>query len=453
MNDEQLLRDLGSWLEDTDAAHPDAERITARAMTQVPQVRQRGRWWPLPALDRGSPPAPASGSTVFSALRFVAAGVIIGLFGGFLLAGVLTAPPVDRAPAAATESPSPLTTEELLSTAATDEVEPGVLRVIDDGIRDLAAADTISLVGGWDGGVWLLSEDHFVRVGADGRYEWPAGLTEPAGEFEVAPDGTVWILGAGEDGVSTIWSFDGARWSRHGPTSDTRAIEVADDGTVWAFWQDQGSETVSLGYLADGERRPVGEWHEGRVHGGHLYVSGSDDIWVAGAPAHREGKPELYRLVDGALQQEYEATVVAADVSVDGTAWSVSLDELVRLDRTTEEAEPESWALPGSMTAGWGSRSRWTFLPGDAFRAAPDGSIWFALRADSGPPVPEVHCAGIARFDGTTWLGPFLPDRCVESIELAADGSVWLLAHDAEGSSEDLVDLFVVTPEAIAGPD
>lgn len=449
MNDEQLLRDLGSWLKDTDTAHPDAERITARAMSQVPQVRQRGRWWPLPALDRGSPPAPASGSTVFSALRFVAAGIIIGLFGGFLLASVLTTPPMEQAPAAATDSPVPVTTEELLSTAATEEIEPGLLRVVDDGIRDLATADTISLVSGLDGSIWLLSEDHLLRVGADGTYGWPSELAGPVSEFEVAPDGTVWIVGAGEDGVSTLWSFEGARWTRHGPTSDTRAIEIADDGTIWAFWQDQGSETVSLGYLAGDERHPIGEWQEGRVHGGHLYLSGSDDVWIAGAPAHREGKPELYRLVDGTLQQEYAATVVAADVGADGTAWFVSLDELVRLDAAAGDAEPESWALPGSMTAEWGSMPWWTFLPGDAFRAAPNDSVWFALRAESGPPVPEVACGGIAGFDGTTWLGPFLPDRCVESIQLAADGSVWLLARDAE-HADDLVDLFVIDPEAAA---
>ena len=98
------------------------------------------------------------------------------------------------------------------------------------------------------------------------------------------------------------------------------------------------------------------------------------------------------------------------------------------------------------MTVAWGDTSGWTFLPGDAFRAAPDGSVWFALRADSGPPLTEVHCGGVAHFDGTTWLGPFLPDLCVESIGLAMDGSVWLLAHGAEGA-DDPVDLFVVTPE------
>ena len=160
----------------------------------------------------------------------------------------------------------------------------------------------------------------------------------------------------------------------------------------------------------------------------------------AGHPEYREGKPRLYRLVDGALQREYEDTVVAVDVGPDGTVWFVSLDELIRLDGTADDADPEPWALHRPMTAGWGSASGWTFLPGDAFRVAPDGSVWFALRADSGPPVSEEHCGGVARFDGTTWLGPFLPDRCVESIELATDGSVWLLAHAAE-SGDDLVDL------------
>ena len=46
--DEQLLQTLGSWLKDTDAAAPDARRLSDRVMARVPQTRQRGRWWPLP---------------------------------------------------------------------------------------------------------------------------------------------------------------------------------------------------------------------------------------------------------------------------------------------------------------------------------------------------------------------------------------------------------------------
>ncbi len=36
-----------------------------------------------------------------------------------------------------TASPSPMTTDELLSGMVTEEVEPGVLRIVNDGYRDL----------------------------------------------------------------------------------------------------------------------------------------------------------------------------------------------------------------------------------------------------------------------------------------------------------------------------
>mgnify|MGYP001811720866 FL=1 len=101
------------------------------------------------------------------------------------------------------------------------------------------------------------------------------------------------------------------------------------------------------------------------------------------------------------------------------------------------------------MTAGWAETPGSTLLPGAAFRVAPDGRLWFALRAESGLPVSEERCAGIAGFDGTSWSGPFLTDLCVESIELAADGSVWLLARSAE-AGDDVLELYVIAPEATA---
>ena len=83
---------------------------------------------------------------MFSALKFVVAGVIVALFGGFLLAGVLTTPQGDEmAPAVVTESPSPMTTEELLPGVAltVEPVEPGVYRVVDDGVRDLTSVKAV----------------------------------------------------------------------------------------------------------------------------------------------------------------------------------------------------------------------------------------------------------------------------------------------------------------------
>jgi hypothetical protein len=53
------------------------------------------------------------GFSMFSVVKFIAAGAIVALFGGFLLAGILTTQPGDEVvPAAVTGSPSPMTTDE-----------------------------------------------------------------------------------------------------------------------------------------------------------------------------------------------------------------------------------------------------------------------------------------------------------------------------------------------------
>jgi hypothetical protein len=60
--------------------------------------------------------------SMFSATKFVVAGVIVALFGGFLLAGALTTQQGDEVfPAAVTESPSPE-----ITTAPTEPSEPVV---------------------------------------------------------------------------------------------------------------------------------------------------------------------------------------------------------------------------------------------------------------------------------------------------------------------------------------
>ena len=51
-------------------------------------------------------------------------------------------------------------------------------------------------------------------------------------------------------------------------------------------------------------------------------------------------------------------------------------------------------------------------------------------------------CDGLARFDGQT-LDRLLPGQCI-SMDIAADGSVWLLADD---------DLYVITPKAVAAAE
>ena len=96
-------------------------------------------------------PLPASGGStlLFSATKFVIAAVIVALFGGFLLAGLLTQQPSEEAapPAAATatsdatDSVRTSVRSDLLPGVAlvVEEVEPGVFRVLSDGVRDIVS--------------------------------------------------------------------------------------------------------------------------------------------------------------------------------------------------------------------------------------------------------------------------------------------------------------------------
>jgi len=128
MTAENLKPVVKSWLKGTDVVPPDPQQSAGPIMVRVAQTRQRGRWWPLPSFERTPAPAPdipsktyqpapipatnghsptAIGRTLpmFSATKFVVAGVIVALFGGALL----IAQPFDQqgesVPGAATGGP------------------------------------------------------------------------------------------------------------------------------------------------------------------------------------------------------------------------------------------------------------------------------------------------------------------------------------------------------------
>ena len=57
-----------------------------------------------------------------------------------------------------------------------------------------------------------------------------------------------------------------------------------------------------------------------------------------------------------------------------------------------------------------------------------------------------MRCDGLARFEGTT-VDRFLPGQCI-SMDIAADGTVWVLVGEDEGRR-----LYVITPEAVAASE
>ncbi len=270
-----------TWLVDGFTTQPDTAAMLRTIRAAVADTPQRHhRWWPF-----GRPigtPVPTSGHastrgfTMFSSLKSIAAAVIVALFGGFLLTGILTTPDDDQmAPAAVTASPSPMSTQELLSGMLTEEVEPGVFRVINDGVRDLSYPDEgfpgyfVNVTP--DGSVWLSGEGGrkgLFRLGDEATFEDP---TYNPPFKQVAPDGSLWAIGEG----GSIRSFDGETWTER---IRGDGLAIGPDGTVWVTASTRDERcldspadcpfTVLMRLDEDGSLTTIDDWadiYEGRV--------------------------------------------------------------------------------------------------------------------------------------------------------------------------------------------
>ena len=72
--------------------------------------------------------------------------------------------------------PEPTMNTEVVAgaTLATQEVEPGVLRVVEDGDRVLRRVEDV--VAGLDGSVWVFWNDRFARLGDQTTHRWSNDL-------------------------------------------------------------------------------------------------------------------------------------------------------------------------------------------------------------------------------------------------------------------------------------
>jgi hypothetical protein len=376
--------------------------------------------------------------------------------------------------------PFPEQRPALLDGMVTEEVDPGVFRVVNDGVRDLSPTDAVDVVAGYDGGIWLLREQGFLRLGSDGVHEWPMGSGPESHVLQVAPDGTLWVVPTGpvfalpERGEG-LRSTDGEAWSRQPCPGDyCTVVTVAPDGTLWASWGD--GSACDQADAADCERwvgylGPTG-WQ--RLDGSttpaaflRLVFTDAGDLYGVGAGWDYS----LYRYENGGWRQVSYVPLV--DVGPDGTVWQFGgfSDEL-RWDELTESFnDVATWGLARFADGEWAG---WTSadLPeikddlglDNQFKVAPDGSVWFSMWRNGpgtetgtcepawwgGPNAVDpdavfaVDCDGLARFDGET-LDRFLPGQSI-SMDIAADGSVWVVA----GEDEQGRDLYVVTPTALA---
>ena len=360
-------------------------------------------------------------------------------------------------------------TDELLSGFVTEEVEPGVYRVLNDGVRDLRSQSEdggpYDLVAGHDGSVWLFEwPNRSVRLGEEAEYGW--GGSSPEYAVDVTSDGTLWRV----DSAGSIGSFDGHTWTEHTPAinSDDQwnqsTLEVGLDGTIWSLAMDgylecsdparaECKRTVLISL--DDDRPPTttrgwSEIYDGPVAADALAVSPDGEVWLMGVRGTQtSGEVQVLLRHDG---QEWQVVEVpdglrnawagqSFDIGADGTLWAAAWndDALARLDNMgwtifTESDGVRHWGTDG-------------FIPTDHLHVALDGSVWVNAVGAS------VSCGGVARFDGTTWSG-HLADLCVHDIDIAPDGAVWVRAgtYERRGGFEnwDPPDTYVITPEAVA---
>ena len=410
--------------------------------------------------------------SMFSAAKFVVAGAIVALFGGFLLAGILTTQQGDEAlPAAVTESPSPTTTEELLAGMVTEEVEPGVLRVVNDGVRDL-----VYRVGGYpgamvdvtpDGGVWLSGDEGrhgLFRLGEEPVFEdlggWPPYR-------EVAPDGSLWATdwisdGGGDDIGSGIVSFDGVAWTSRATTTDwLGSLALGPDGTVWVAALDQNKHCPDIepgdcpgpvlmrleddGSLTTFDHADV---YDGEI--GEVVVSPDGDVWTPGGYQEAEVllrfDGEEWEVIPGPEGVVNTAEGRSLAFGPDGTLWVHANDPsgsdwnsggLARFD------DP-GWTVLGEADGvePWGAQG---WIATDLISVAADGSFWLNGIDHLG------GCDGVDHYDGSTWTS-YLRGSCVHDLSIAPDGGVWVRADivDVPGNATGL---YVITPEAVAASD
>jgi hypothetical protein len=455
MNDDDLGLRLERLVAERKRIGPSPE--LERAVWAIPSTTPPVRRW-LPHIHAG-------GFTVFSALKLLAAGVIVALFGGFLLAGVLTAPPEGEVlPGAASKSPPPMTTEELLSGMVTEEVEPGVLRVASDGVRDLTAltseAPVTEIMAGPDGSVWIHDAGRWLQLG---RPEPEAVLGSGSGESEVAPDGTLWAVAGG-----SVYSFKSGSWTEWGVDAGTPVgLAIGSDGTAWVMaGAEIWNEATGLYRATDDGLMPVTpDWTSLDLKAaglGQIVAAPDGAVWLIGVDVpdgavydYLPHRMDAFMRFDGSAWERLAVpddlgyvTGQSFDIGSDGTLWAAIhrpgddgdvRDGLARLDSsgwTVFDAADgvRPWGLDG-------------FVPTDHLHVAPDGSVWVNAKGN------RSSCGGVGHFDGTTWTG-YLSDLCVHDMDITPDGAVWVRAGtfviDAGFEEWDPPATYVITSGAVA---
>jgi hypothetical protein len=437
------------------AAPPMPDALLRDVLERVPETPQQR--------DVTPPILTGRLQSTFSATKFVVAGVIVALFGGFLLAGVLTQQSEESLPAVGASASVPLATRgDLLPGVGleVEEVETGVFRVVGDGEHGLRQGVSDVAVSP-EGDVWVVKSGHrLLRLGEPGS-------TRIESKTEVGvhaqPDGAIVLHYRAHRKI-----FDGERWVRWLPTREqsceagSSGAAVWADGACWGLHFGEG-DSYSTGQRhvradASGGERAFSPDDTGLRPGEALdQVATSSDgkVWMSvGVRPSDGGRGSFSGLIvfDGETWDRVPARA-ASDlpagpniaVDADGVVWAASLwDDRLVLERWDGEAwssyETSDYRLGPSGHVGIQGGEGGSCCP-PRLRFGEDGTIWLG---------------GLTAFDGTSLKtldlaasGTGQKSTAGEG-ELAPDGSVWVVLDEPDDEYDGL---YVIAPEAWAATE
>ena len=404
-----------------------------------------------------------------------------------------------------------MSTDELLSGLVTEEVEPGVLRVLSDGAgHDLVADPPVGLTIGPDGEVVLFASvtrppypaaiDRVYVLGEEGTEPLPGDGDADIVWMDSAvdADGGLWVaLGGNRDG-GRLGRFDGSTWTM--PTwpngsGEVHAIEATSDGAVWVTLAGNSSGRPKVARIKDGVWTVLPVEVDGSTSGsndgvissyianGPSYVGYASDFAAAadGTAWLAKGDGAGWKLppgTEGLLHfdgERWQVVDLPVDPSMayagplalgpDGTLWVYaatkpsgrSVPELARLQDGEWTVFTETDGVP--ILAGYNTHSARLAVDGE-------GTLWVAFNGDPvapdslPPPLgPSDPPHGVLSFDGSTWR-QYLKGQDVNNVAVAPDGSIWATSlMDCTGSPECRArevgggGLYVITPEAVAATE
>ena len=380
--------------------------------------------------------------------------------------------PVSGLEAPAMAAPTPRTTDDLLASSVTEDVEPGVIRVRNDGVRKLTrklrsveSFNSVYIVAGTDGSVWQVGGDQLIKLGDPAVHAWPSDIPRLAidEEFTVSADGVLWLSVPKSRPSSfgpahSSWKFDGESWERVSVAPEQRAsfgVEAHPDGTTLALTSTgvyRLDDAVPALVSPFGDQGEVPRWRSA-----DLRITDDGALWLVpedGLDFYRDGGNGWERIDDSGLRAQLPAAFstsgvaeVRADISSGGTIWAYISAGADRSESGGVITDRVLARLDGSDWSTWGSADGVPVLTFNAIEdsviASADGSVWAvpAARDSAG----ERSCDGIVNFDGTTWTH-YLEGRCVHDYDIALDGAAWVLAGDTRDRAKDPVSTYAIRP-------